>query len=260
MFEAPSLRLPAGVIALSLAIAACSGANETAPDADDARLFVPEGLSVKKPTDGSSGAFNLLALTLEQRHAHTAVYLALRNDGQTPACTAAFTVALLDENGDTFATGTRGLPVRQFYRFQLDETTEPTVAGCVAPGEVTMGAISDLDLVPSEPGLSGITLSYWLTYWNLMDLNPLPGAVTLENVKAVPRDDGVAYTGELVNELLDEPRPAAVSVFPVNRVGRPLGVAYSQGSADLPPGARWEFETTTVPEAGADFAAYPVGQ
>lgn len=260
MFEALSLRQRALVVVLSLVLAACSGAREEAPGTGDDRLFVPEGLSVTKPTAGSSGAFNLLALTLEQRHGQTQVYLALRNDGETPACTAAFTVALLDVNGDTLATGTRGLPVRQFYRFKLDESAESTIAGCVAPGEVTMGAISDLELAPQESGLSGIALSYWLTYWNLSDLTPLQGTVTLENVRTVMRADGVAYTGELVNELVDEPRPLGISVFPVNRVGRPLGVAYSQGTGELPPGGRWEFETTPVPEAGTGFAAYPVGQ
>lgn len=248
------------IIVLSLVLSACSGAHEAAPESGDDRLFVPEGLSVTKPTDGSSGAFNLLALTVQQRRGQTEVYLALRNDGDTPACTAAFTVALLDANGDTLATGTRGLSVRQFYRFKLDESAEPTVAGCVAPGEVTMGAIEDLELAPGASGLSDIALSYWLTYWNLSDITKLPGAVTLENVKAVMRGDAVAYTGELVNELVDEPRAAVVSVFPVNRVGRPLGVAFSQGSEELPPGARWAFETSTVLEAGTGFVAYPVGQ
>lgn len=248
------------MVFLSLVLAACGGAREEASASGDDRLFVPEGLSVKKPTDGSSGAFNLLALTLQQKDEQAEVYLALRNDGETPACTAAFTVALLGVNGETLATGTRGLSVRKFYRFKLDESAEPTVAGCVDPGEVTMGAIRDLDLEPQGSGLQGISLSYWLTYWNLADLTPLPGAVTFENVKTVVQRDGVAYTGELINELVDEPRDAVVSVFPVNRVGRPLGVAYSQGSEALPPGGRWEFETTTVPEAGAGFAAYPVGQ
>ena len=255
MFEALKLRQPA-IIVLSLVLAACSVAREEASESGDDRLFVPEGLSVTRPTDGSSGAFALLALTLQQSLGQTEVYLALRNDGEAPACTAAFTVALLDANGDTLATGTRGLSARQFYRFKLDESAEPTVAACVAPGEVTMGAILDLELVPLE----GITLSYWLTYWNLSDLTPLQGAVTLENLRTVMRKGGVAYTGELVNELVDQPRALAVSVFPVNRVGRPLGVASSQGSGELPPGGRWEFETTTVPDAGTGLAAYPVGQ
>jgi len=248
------------VVALAVFVAACSDAGgQEPPTSGDDRLFVPEGLSVKKPTDGSSGAFNLLALTLQQRQGKTEVYLALRNDGETPACTAAFTVALLDVNGDTLATGTRGLPARQFYRFMLDEGSEPTVAGCVAPGEVTMGAILDLEPPASESGLDGIVLSYWLTYWNLSGITPLEGGVTLDNVRTVTRSDGVAYTGVLVNGLA-EPRPRAASVFPVNRVGRPLGVAWSEESAELPPGGRWEFETTTVPEAGSGFVAYPVGQ
>ena len=253
------MRYPAFVVALSVVLAACSDAQEQAPPSGDDRLFVPEGLSVTKPTDGSSGAFTLLALTLQQNQELTEVYLALRNDGEEPACTAAFSVALLGANGDTVATGTRGLPVRQFYQFKLDESAEPSVAGCVAPGEVSMGAILDLELPATQSGLEGISLSYWLTYWNLTDLTPLQGSVTLENLKPVMRNDGVAYTGVLVNGLADETRPQAVSVFPLNRVGRPLGVAHSEGSGELAPGNRWEFETTTVPDAGTSFAAYPVG-
>ena len=253
------MREPAIVVALSLFLAACSDAPEEPPASGDDRLFVPEGLSVEKPTDGSTGAFNLLALTLQQRQGKTEVYLALRNDGETPACTAAFTVALLDVNGDTLATGTRGLPARHFYRFMLDEGSEPTIAGCIPPGEVSMGAILDLDLPTSESGLDGVALSYWLTYWNLSGITPLEGGVTLEDVRTVTRSDGVAYTGVLVNGLA-EPRARAVSVFPVNRVGRPLSVATTAESGELSPGGRWEFETTTVTDAGSGFVAYPVGQ
>ena len=80
----------------------------------------------------------------------------------------------------------------------------------------------------------------------------------ISDVQPVMRSDGAAYRGVLVNGL-EEPMIPVVSVFPINRVGRPLGVAYSQGSEELPPGGRWEFETTTVPESGTDFAAYPAG-
>lgn len=247
-----------GVAFLPILFAACSEAPDETPQAGgqtgDDRLFVPEGLSVTKPTDGSSGEFTLTALTLKQGSANTEVYLALRNDGEVPACAVAFAIELFDANGEVLATNIRGLPVRQFYRFKLDPTAEPQVAGCVAPGEVSMGAI--LDFPPLEVEFS---LSYRLTYWDLSnDIAPLEGNVTVNDVKAVMRGGGTAYTGVVVNGL-DTPRSPGVSIFPVNRVGRPLGVAYSQGNEALPPGGRWEFETTSVSEVGTGFVAYPAG-
>ena len=48
----------------------------------------------------------------------------------------------------------------------------------------------------------------------------------------------------------------SVSVFPLNRVGRPLGVATSSATLDVPPGGAWTFETSTVDDPGVAYAAF----
>jgi hypothetical protein len=70
-------------------------------------------------------------------------------------------------------------------------------------------------------------------------------------------ESGSAYTGTLENRLdltLVMPR---VTVFPLNAVGRPLGMATSSSTLDIVPGDSWSFETTAVSDPGADQAVYP---
>ena len=63
------------MVFLSLVLAACGGAREEASaTSGDDRLFVPEGLSVKKPTDGSSGAFNLPVVPLHVTARNSALF------------------------------------------------------------------------------------------------------------------------------------------------------------------------------------------
>jgi hypothetical protein len=52
---------------------------------------------------------------------------------------------------------------------------------------------------------------------------------------------------------------ASVAVFPVNRVGRPLGMATASASADLAAGGTWTFETTAVDDPGVGQAAFASG-
>ena len=51
----------------------------------------------------------------------------------------------------------------------------------------------------------------------------------------------------------------SVSVFPVNRAGRPLGAALSHGEVVIPPGGVWAFETNSVAAPGVDQLAFPAG-
>ena len=48
-----------------------------------------------------------------------------------------------------------------------------------------------------------------------------------------------------------------VTIFPVNRVGRPLGAATASSTIDIPPGGSWSFETSPVDDLGVDYVAYP---
>jgi hypothetical protein len=70
---------------------------------------------------------------------------------------------------------------------------------------------------------------------------------------------GTAYTGTLVNGLDVAVSNPSVTVFPVNRVGRPLGVAIGSGTVEVPPGGSWAFDTNTVSAFGIDTYAYPAG-
>ena len=65
------------------------------------------------------------------------------------------------------------------------------------------------------------------------------------------------YTGKVTNGLDVAVSAPAVAIFPVNRVGRPLGQATSSAIVDIPPGGSWAFETSAVDDLGVDYLAYP---
>lgn len=230
------------------ALVACGSGSGSGPEEE--ALFVPEGLSVVPASIGGNGAFNLIAFTLQEGRSSAELYVALRNDGEEPACSPGFSVEFFDEAEESLARGVGGLLVRRFYR-TTDGTD--TRAACIAPGEVTMAAILDL---PSDLLTQVSHGTYWLTYWGL-DVAPIEG-ISIADVRATTGSAGVAYRGELVNGLAVAVSQS-VAVFPVNRVGRPLGVAMARGPDQVPPGGRWEFETNTVPEAGVAHAAFPGG-
>ncbi|XXX75933.1 FxLYD domain-containing protein [Sorangium sp. So ce134] len=82
-------------------------------------------------------------------------------------------------------------------------------------------------------------------------------AITLGEVETVSRGAESAHTGTLDNALDVAVSDPKVTVFPVNRVGRPLGAATSSAAAAIPPGGTWTFETTTADDPGVDHVAYP---
>jgi hypothetical protein len=82
-------------------------------------------------------------------------------------------------------------------------------------------------------------------------------AVTVSDVRRIASGTGSAYTGTLTNELDREVNSPGVMVFPVNRVGRPLGVASSEAATEIEPGGSWTFETDSVEDPGVEFAAFP---
>jgi hypothetical protein len=210
---------------------------------------VPEGVAVA-PLPGGNGVFNVTALTLRESASGPELYVAARNDGDEPACSPSFSVELLDESEQSLGTGITGLLVRRFFR-----TTDGsgTLAACAAPGDVTLAAITGL---PSDLPIERVRrVVYHCNYW-VLDVTAI-GGISISDVRSVPRSGGVAYTGTLFNGF-DVPLSApAVSVFPLNRVGRPLGVARGNGGRELAPGGSWDFETDVVTEAGVDQAAYP---
>ncbi|HEY8945543.1 MAG TPA: hypothetical protein VIM73_14845 [Polyangiaceae bacterium] len=232
-----------------LFLPACADTANSAGAGEDER-FVPEGLSVVPSSVGGNGVFNLIAFTLQPGSSRTDLYAALRNDGDIPACSPAFSVEFFDTSDQSIARGVAGLLVQRFYRTADDPEQ---LAACVGPGDVTMLAITDLPADLLEHVSHG---AYWMTYWAL-NVVPTDG-IAIREVQPVRQDEGTAYTGVLVNGL-DVGARAAVAVFPVNRVGRPLGIASARDTLEVPPAGRWEFQTDTVIDSGAAHFAYPAG-
>jgi hypothetical protein len=217
---------------------------------EDARI-VPAGLTVTA-LEGGNGVLDVVALTLRKGANSTEIYAALENDGDIPACTAAFSVELFDTRRQSLAAGIGGLLTQHFYRLK---DGSGSIAACVAPGDVTIAAVTDLppDIAVADVG----TVVYRCPYYAL-DVVPIDG-LSIDGVKRVARSAGTAYTGTLVNELDVSVSAPSVTIFPLNRVGRPLGMATSSSTRSILPHASWSFETDSVDAPAADYAAYPAG-
>jgi hypothetical protein len=233
-------------------VSGATGESGGAAGAANDALIVPQGLAVT-PRPGINSVFNVFALTLRATANGAELYAAIRNDGDVLACNASFSVELRDKDDLTVGTGVSGLMSTHFYRFKDGSNT---LAGCVAGGDMTMVAIKGMALdTPIEAVVSAV---YQSNYWGNLDLAPIDG-VGLTGVQSVTRGSGVAYTGTLVNALDVELSNPTLAVFPRNAVGRPLDVAYGSSSVVLSPCGTWDFETSTVSEAGVGFDGYAMG-
>ena len=217
----------------------------------DERAIVPDHLQVS-PRPGINSVFNVTALTLRAAERGIELYASVRNDGEIAACNPSFSVELRDRDEQVLAAGVSGLMIRRFYRLLNDATT---IAGCVAPGDVTRVAITNLSL--DAPLADVQSVIYQSNYWYL-DVVAVPG-VGLADVQAVTRSEGLAYTGTLVNGLELPLMHPTVAIFPLNAVGRPLDVAYAGSTLALAPCDTWKFETSAVSELGVGYDAYPMG-
>jgi hypothetical protein len=91
-----------------------------------------------------------------------------------------------------------------------------------------------------------------------VDVSRLDG-VSVSKLDVMATMGGSVYGGTFTNGLQVVVSDPTVTVFPVNRVGRPLGVATSSAVMELAPGGTWTFETTSVSDPGAGYAAFPNG-
>lgn len=237
--------------AAALVALACSSAHEGLRVAGDDELIVPKSLAVSA-LEGGNGVLELFALTLRSGPSSTEAYAALRNTGDAPACGAAVSLELFDKAEQSVAAGISALYSKHLYR--LTDGSGSIVA-CVAPAEVAMGAVTDL---PAELVIESLgTVVYRCPYFAL-DVEPVDG-LAISEVKSVAAGVGTAYTGTLHNGLEVTVTNPSVAVFPVNGVGRPLGVATGRGTVEIPPGGSWAFETNSVEAKGSDYVAYPAG-
>jgi hypothetical protein len=255
-----SVALRAIVFLLPLACSESSGADTTggggnapsggaAGSSGDDRLFVPEDLPHAELN--GEGGLTLIALSLIDGDTGPELFATIRNDGTTPSCEAGLLMDFYDKS-DLLVGSTSGvLESGKLYQFT---DGSGVVISCVPPGEVAMTAATDLPgtVVIDELG----RLQYTFPAFTVDGIAPIAG-LAVSGIQTVARGAESAYTGTLTNGLDVAVQEPKVTVFPVNRVGRPLGAATSSGTADVSPGGTWAFETSTVADLGTSYVAFP---
>jgi hypothetical protein len=241
---------------VGLLLPACSNGTAhmaASSDADSAGdpLIVPEDLSVTALA-GGNGVLEMIALTLRAGANGAELYAALRNEGDIPACSAAVSVELFDDAEQSLAAGIGGLLTQRFYRLT---DGSGTIAACVGPGDVSMAAVMGL---PPDIVVEDVRHVVYRCPYFALEVVAIEG-LTVSQLEPATGDDGTAFTGTLVNGFDVAVSNPSVTVFPVSRAGRPLGVATGSGRLELPPGGSWTFETSAVATPGADHIAYPAG-
>lgn len=226
-----------------MAVAGVGGASS-----DDDALFVPADLPNTEMS--GDGGLTLIAFTLQDGDGGPELYAAVRNDGEAPACEAGMTTYFVDASDQLVHTVTTPLHGGRPYR--IDDGSDVVIA-CIPPGEVAMAATTAL---PSAVDIAA--LGYLEHAFPSFTVSPLValGSLSVAEVQAKASAGGTAFTGTFTNQLEVSVSNPSVSIFPLNRVGRPLGVATASASTDVAPGDSWSFETNAVSQAGSDHAAY----
>ena len=227
-----------------------TAAIDAAVDGDD-RLFVPEGL----PNTNESGqdiGLALVAFTLVPGASGPGFYAAVQNVSSAPLCQAGMMLSFYDTAGELVGSGASVLLSGRFY--ELSDGSG-TIISCVAPGQIAMTGETDL---PDTIALDQLgSLQHLFPSFNVGVT--AVGGLTVTGIEAVASGQGTAYTGTVVNGLGSTLSGPSVAIFPVNRVGRPLGMATASTTDDLPPGATWTFRTDAVDDPGVDQVAYATG-
>jgi hypothetical protein len=251
----PRSLLVVGSIVLSAT--SCSGVDDARPPGSgepvsDDRGFVPEGLP-NTELEGQEGGLTLVAFTLQEGVEGLELYAAVKNEDATPACEIGMTTDFYDR-GEQFVT-TAGSVVSSGRFYRIDDGSG-VVLSCLPPGQVGMTAVTKL---PPEVVLSELGhLKHAFPAFAVSGLVPLDG-VSVGKLTPVRTPSGSAYRGILTNGLAQTLSSPTVAVFPVNGVGRPLGVARSSATTELSPAGTWTFETSSVDEVGAGYAAFVGG-
>ena len=178
------------------------------------------------------------------------LYVALRNDAETPACGASISVDLYDRYEQSLASSVIGVIGGSPY--QVVELPD-TYSGCVTPGDVAMAALTDW---PDTLALAAVAhLAYRCPYFELQ-VTPA-GEFRLSNVEKLPTDAGDVYRGTFTNQLEITVESPQVVIFPLAESCRPLGMSSVQGTQTLAPSDSWGFESAPTAVTGDDFIMFP---
>lgn len=246
----------AGDSGSSTADAGPDGGIRTDPNA---LAFVPEQLEVMN-LSGENTGFEVVALTLAATPDGPVLYATLQNDRDISGCDAAASFELFDDDGVSV-----GAWVGALFSEQLFRRTDGSggLIACIEPGQRATVALVDL---PAELAIDDVrTALYQLTYFDRsilpFELEPVDD-VTVTGLTAVEHDPGFGFTGQLENRLDVPLEEATVTVFPLNALGRPLGMATTPTAMSVEPGQSWSFETTAVVGTGitgVELVAYATG-
>jgi hypothetical protein len=225
-----------------------SSADVTAGGAGDDLLFVPEGLPNTNLDGDRARGLKLVAFTLMREAKGLSLYAAVTNEGDTPACDAGMMTYFVDKTDQVVTSAGSVFQSKQFYRLDGD-----VIVRCIAPGQMAMSAATDL---PSEIVIEKLGyLQHRFPSFMIDGITPIE-AFDVSEVQTIARGDGKLYTGKLINRFDKTVTDPSVAIFPMNRVGRPLGVATSKTTTELPPGSSWSFESTDVADFGVGYVAY----
>ncbi len=234
---------------LALVLAAGCSAPVARVDAGDDRLFVPQGLP-NTNGDGQDVGLVLVAFTLVPGAAGPSFFAAVQNVLTTPLCEPGMMISFYDQNAELVGTAASVLQSGRFYQLG-----DGTVIPCVDPGQIAMTGETGLPntIVIDQLG----SLVHLFPSFNV-DVVPA-GDLTVSGIAAAAADGGTGYVGNVVNQIGSMLSSPNVAIFPVNRVGRPLGMATATTTTDLPAGGTWAFQTGAVDDAGVGEVAYASG-
>jgi hypothetical protein len=227
------------------------GSSDLGAPAGDDRLFVPEGLP-NTNQNGEDVGLVLVAFTLAPGANGPSFYAAVQNVWSTPLCEAGMMIAFYDQGGQLVGNAASVLQTGHFY-----ELTDGSgaIIPCVAPGQIAMtGQIG----LPATIVID--QLGYLLHLFPSFNVDVVPaGDLTSRAVQPVAGAGGTAYGGTVANQIGMTASNLGVAVFPVNRVGRPLGMATASTTADLAARSTWTFETSAVDDPGVGQVAFASG-
>ena len=219
-------------------------------DGDD-RLFVPAGL----PNTNESGqdiGLVLVAFSLVPGANGPSFYAAVQNVSSGALCEAGMMISFYDAGGDLVSSAASVLLSGRFY--QLTDGSGAIIP-CVDPGQIAMTGETGL---PDTIAIDQLgSLQHLFPSFNV-GVTPV-GGLTVTGVEAVASGQGTVYTGTVVNDVGSTVSGPSVAIFPVNRAGRPLGMATASSTSDLEPGGTWTFQTDAVDDPGVGQVAYATG-
>lgn len=229
---------------------ACADHGALAEDATgggEDHAFFPSDL-VNTEVQQASVGLTLVGFSLFEGESGLELYAAARNDTDEPVCEASMITSFFDAGGQALGQVGTMLESSRYYRLP------DAILACIDPGEITMGASRDL---PPELAPGAVDhLEHEFPAFVVEGIAAV-GVLRARDVKTIASPDGRAYVGSVANPF-DVPVSAPhITIFPVNRAGRPLAAATTSATLELAPGDSWRFETSAVPDTGTRYAAYP---